>query len=136
MPRPRATRASSTAARRREPKRCWQSENCSAIGEQAADHDDEQAIAADADAEQVDLALQVGRDRDELLLRAHHVVDRRDRHEHEADREQHLLEMGLGVDVNVERALERDADQRGEQERERQRARNGRPSRLTVMTVM
>ena len=38
-------------------------------GEQAADHDDQQAIAADADAEHVDLALQPATaDRDELLL--------------------------------------------------------------------
>src|ERR1044072_4021723 len=89
-------------------------------GEQAADQDDEQAIAADADAEEVDLALQVGGDRGDLLLRAHHEVDACDRHEHEADREQHLFEMRLGVDVNVERALEHQADHRGQHEGDRQ----------------
>ena len=58
---------------------------------------------------------------DELLLRAHHVVDRRDRHEHQADGEQHLVEMALAIDVHIERALEQRADQRGDDEGERQR---------------
>ena len=61
------------------------------------------------------------RDHHELLRRAHHVVDRRHRHEHEADREQHLLEMAPGVDVDIERALEQRADRGGHDESERQR---------------
>src|ERR1700751_33555 len=65
MPSPLAARGSSTAARSRLPQR----------GEQAADHDDHQPVAAYADAEQVDLALQHGRQIDEDPLRAHDVVD-------------------------------------------------------------
>ena len=76
----------------------------------AADHDDQQAIAANADAEQLELALQHARDLDEDLLRAHDVVDGGDRHEHEADGEQHLVEMGLAVDMDIEGALEQRAD--------------------------
>ena len=103
--------------------------------EQAADDDDQQPVVADADAEHVDLALQHLRDLHELLRGAHDVVDGRDRHEHEADGEQHLVEMALGVDVDVERALEQRAERGGHQERERQRRENGTPIRLTRTTV-
>ena len=43
---------------------------------------------------------------DEHLLRAHHVVDRRHRHEDEADGEQHLVEMAAAVEMTIERALQ------------------------------
>src|SRR5262249_54866655 len=81
--------------------------------EQPADHDDEQSVASDADAEYLEAALQHARDLDEDLLRAHHVVDGGDRHEDEADGEQHLVEVALAVDVHIERALEQRPDQRG-----------------------
>src|SRR5215510_10141053 len=74
--------------------------------QQPADDDDEQAVLSDIEAEQVDLALQHAGQLDVLLLRPHDVIDRRHRHEHEADGEQHLVEMRLGIDVNVEGALE------------------------------
>src|SRR5246127_5748469 len=84
--------------------------------EHPADHDDEQPVASDADAEDLEAALQYARDLDEDLLRAHHVVDRGDRHEDEADGEQHLVEVALAVDVHVERALEQRPDERGGEE--------------------
>ena len=68
--------------------------------------DDEQAVAADADAEHDVLALQPARQLHEDLARSHDVIDRGDRHEHEADGEQHLVEMRLAVDMHIERALE------------------------------
>src|SRR5262245_1630664 len=81
--------------------------------ENAADHDDEQAVTPDADAEDLEPPLQGARDIDENLLRAHHAVDGGDRHEHEPDGEKHLLEVALAVDVGVERAFEQCADERG-----------------------
>ena len=57
MPSPLAARGSSTAARSRLPNRVCARISCSADGEQAADHDDHQPVAADADAEEIDLAL-------------------------------------------------------------------------------
>ncbi len=54
------------------------------------------------------------------LRGAHGVVDRRYRHEHQADREQHLVEMALAVDVNVKRALEQKSEQRRGEKGDRQ----------------
>ena len=116
MPSPRATRGIIDRARSRLPKRVLREDELQADREQAADHDDEQAVAADADAEKFELPLQHARELDEHLLRAHDVVDRRDRHEDEADGEQHLVEMALAVDVHIERALEQRPDQRGDEE--------------------
>ena len=81
---------------------------------------DEQAVAADADAEHDVLPLQPARQLHEDLARSHDVVDRGDRHEHEADGEQHLVEMRLAIDMHIQRALEDQSDQRAEQEGERQ----------------
>ncbi len=63
MPSPRATRGSSTAARSRLPKRVRLRMICSTHREHAADGDDEQPVDADAAAEQLDAALQRGRQR-------------------------------------------------------------------------
>ena len=89
-------------------------------GQQAADHDDHQPVAADADAEEIDLALERRRKLDEDPRRSHDVVDRRHRHEDEADAEQHLVEMAAAVEVTVERALQHRADQRAGDEGQRQ----------------
>ncbi len=89
--------------------------------ENAADDDDEAAIEPDLDAEDADAAAEPGRQRHELLLRAHRIIDRRDRHEDDADRKQHLVEMSAAVEPDVERALEEEADRGGDQERERER---------------
>src|SRR5215475_234989 len=88
--------------------------------QQPADDDDEQAILSDIEAEQVDLALQHAGQLDVLLLRPHDVIDRRHRHEHQADGEQHLVEMRLGIDVNVEGALEQRPNGGGRHEGDRQ----------------
>ena len=71
-------------------------------------------VDADLDAEQLDAAAQPRRQRDELLLRPHGVVDRRHRHEDEADGEEHLVEMVAVVEPHVQRALQQDADERRE----------------------
>src|SRR5262249_3640323 len=92
MPSPRATRGSAADAG------AGQNE-LQGNREQPADHDDEQPVASDADAEDLEAALQHARDLNEDLLRSHHVVDRGDRHEDEADGEQHLVEVALGVNV-------------------------------------
>ncbi len=72
-----------------------------------------------------ELALQRLRDLHELLRRAHRVIDRRDRHEDEADGEQHLVEMAARIDMDVERALEQAAEQRRDQKSDRQAEREG-----------
>jgi hypothetical protein len=89
-------------------------------GEQAADHDDHQPVASDPGAEDLELALQHARDVDELLRGAHDVIDPRHRHEDQADGEQHLIEMALGIDMDIKRALEHGAERGAEQEGERQ----------------
>ena len=96
--------------------------------ERRADDDDEQPVLADADPGQVEAALQPRRQLDDLLLRADQVVDRGDRHEDEADREQHLVEVRPGVHRPVQRALEHRADRADADEGERQ-ARTGRARR-------
>ena len=66
-----------------------------------------------------------------LLLRAHQVVDRGDRHEDEADREQHLVEMAAGVEVAIERALEHARrSRRWTRKASGSAAKNGTPERL------
>ena len=61
--------------------------------QRAADHDQERAVDADIDAEHLAPALQPRRQLDVALARAHELVGRRHGDEHQADREQHLLEM-------------------------------------------
>src|SRR5439155_8076495 len=93
--------------------------------EGTAYQDDESAITADPDAEDlVAPAKRLGK-LDELLLRSHRVVDRRNRHEDEADGEEDLVEMALGVDMDVERLLDDDAEDGSHQEDQRQRRQKG-----------
>ena len=47
---------------------------------------------------------------DHLLLRSHGVVDGGDRHEDQADGEQHLVEMAARIELLVERPLEHEPD--------------------------
>ena len=93
--------------------------------QQSAQHDDQQPVAADADAGDLELALQVARNLHEHLARAHDIVGRRDRHEDEADGEQHLVEVRLSIDMRIERALEQEADRRARKKRHRQRQEEG-----------
>ena len=64
-----------------------------------------------ADPGNLELALQRFGGLHELLRRAHRVVDRRDRHKDEPDREQHLIEMAARIDMDVERAFEQAANE-------------------------
>ena len=69
----------------------------------------------------IEALAQPRRQLDEHLRSAEHVVGGGHRHEHEADREEHLVEMRPGVHPAIERRLENRTEQRGEGERERQR---------------
>jgi hypothetical protein len=117
MPRPRATRASSTEARSRLPKRVRDRINCSPIVSSPQTTMISSRVAAKPDAHHVDLPLQPAGHTREHLPRAHHVVHRRHRHEDEADREQHLIEMRLAIDVHVQGPLQHEAQHGAEQER-------------------
>ena len=116
----RAQPAAESCARQHQLKPCRQ---------QSADHDDHQPVAADADAEEIDLSLQGGRKLDEDPRRPHDVIDRRHRHEDEADREQHLIEVAAVIEVAIERALQHHADQGAGDKCQRQR-RKERPAGL------
>ena len=56
-----------------------------------------------------------------LRLVAEQEVRDRHRHQHEADREQHLIERARAVKPAIERPLQGDADRRRDDESERQR---------------
>jgi len=78
--------------------------------------DDEQPVGAHAQhqrtrAELEALAQPIGQ-RDVLLRAAHHIVHRGHGHEAQADREQHLVEVGLAVHLAVQRALQQRPQQR------------------------
>ena len=55
-----------------------------------------------------------------MLLRADEIVDRRHRHEDQADGEEHLVEMAPLVDMDIEGALEEEPDERAGDEDQRQ----------------
>src|SRR5450631_3819668 len=86
---------------------------------QATDHDDEQPVAPDTDAKDIEPALQDARNSHEDLTRTHDVIDRGHRHEYEADGEQHLIEVGFLIDMHIERALQDNAEDRARQKSER-----------------
>ena len=69
----------------------------------------------------IELAFQRRRQFDEDPRRSHDVIDRRHRHEDEADREQHLVEMASRVEVAIQRALQHHADQGAGDKGQRQR---------------
>ena len=102
MPSPRATRGSSTAARSRLPKRVCVRTSCSSDDEQRRRPAMmKQPVEADLDAEDARRGPAAGRAAGSICCcEPMRVIDRRDRHEHDADREQHLVEMA---------ALRRDA---------------------------
>ena len=105
--------------------------------QQSAKDDDQQPVAADADAGNLELALQVARNLHEHLAGAHDIVGRGDRHEDEADGEQHLVEVRLAVDMRIERALEQESDgRRSPGNAIGKEAKKGTPRRLTRKTVM
>ena len=111
----------STAARTCAPKRVYSSAATSSKRDHERDADQEQPIDAEGEPEDRHRAAQIGRHLHRLLDRAVDVGGDRDRHEDEADGEQHLVEIARAVEAAVEHALEHDADERGGEERERQR---------------
>ena len=137
MPRPAAAVALSTLARTWLPKRVRSMMYCSASVSAATTTIRKMPVDAEVEAERngparadtpaartgcCDGAEEVGRDGD--------------RHEHEADREQHLVEMAGLVEPLVERPLEDDADDGGGDERHRQRReeRHAQPRISTTQT--
>jgi len=77
--RPLAARGSSTApAAAAEP---GVPSTIAADGQEAADHDDHQPVAADADAEEIDLTSRACGILMKIRDRSHDVIDRRHRHE-------------------------------------------------------
>ena len=85
-------------------------------GDGAAYCDDEQPVDADADAVDLDAPAEPGRQMNLLRLVADEVSGDRHRHQHEADREQHLIERACAIEAPIERALERDAEDRRDEE--------------------
>ena len=107
---------SSTAARSRLPKRVSCEHELESEREQAADDDDEKPIDADARAEKIEPSGKARRQIDDLLIGAHEIIDHGRRHEDEADRKQHLIEMALVIEMDIERAFEQKAERGGEEE--------------------
>jgi hypothetical protein len=72
----------------------------------------------------------------DLLRGADVVVHRGHRHEHQADGEQHLVQVRLVVQRPVQRALQHRAQQRRADEGERQADQEGHARRCISSTVM
>ena len=121
MPRPAAAVALSTLARTWLPNRVFSMMYCSATVSAATTTIRKMPVDAEVEPEKVHLAAQVRRQRHRLLRRAEEIRRDRDRHEHEADREQHLVEVARLVQSLVERPLEDDADDGRRDERDGQR---------------
>ena len=68
-----------------------------------------------------DARLQENGQLDDALLRPQEVIRRGDRHEDEADREQHLVEMASPVKMPVEQPFEHEPEKGGGEEGERKR---------------
>ena len=124
----------STAARTCAPKRVYSSAATSSERDRQRDADQEQPVDAEGEPEDGHRAAQVGRHLHRLLDRAVDVGRGRDRHEHEPDGQQHLVEIARAVEPAEEHALEHDADQRRREERERQ-AWRGTASRRSFISV-
>ena len=90
-------------------------------GDHAADRDDEQPIAADADAVKGEAAAEPVGQVNLLRLGAEEEAGDRHRHEDEADGEQHLIERRRAIEAAVERALEHGADSGRDEEGDGQR---------------
>ncbi len=71
------------------------------------DGDQEQPVGAEVEPEHVHLSAQEVGQPHRLLRRPEEIGRRRDGHEHEADREHHLVEVRGLVEALVERPLER-----------------------------
>ena len=83
----------STAARTCAPKRVYSSASDEQQRDDQRDADQEQPVDAEVQAEDGQGAAQIGRHLHRLLDRAVDIGRGRDRHEHEPDGEQHLVEI-------------------------------------------
>jgi hypothetical protein len=91
---------------------------------QAHDHQ-EQPVDPDVQTWQVDLSLQEARQRQRLLLIAEEEMSRTDRHQHQANREQHLVQMGGPVQAPIQHPLENHSHQAYRDHHHRQRRQEG-----------
>ena len=125
MPRPLATRASSTAARSRLPKRVRARTHCSAtVSAAQTTMMNRRYLPMPTPARSKRPCSHAG-SWTICWLRADEVVDRGHRHEDEADREQHLVEVRLRVHRPVQRAFEQRAERADADEGERQAPQEG-----------
>ena len=134
MPRPAATRIVHRRAQPAAEARAREDELQDRRQHRADDHDEE-PVAADAHAADLEAALQELGQLDDLLLRADQPVDRRHRHEHQADGEQHVVEVRPLVHRPVQRALGHRPTTAGSMKASGSVARKGTPARSISSTV-
>ena len=108
MPSDSAIRRLSTAARICAPISVRSKREPQQQRDQRADHDQQQAVGAIRGDADVDLALQRLRQDELLVLRPDQQHHERAQREHEADGEQHLVELGRPIEAPVEQPLDRD----------------------------
>ena len=101
----------------------------------AADHQ-KQPIDAEAEVAERDAAAQVVRELDRLLAGAEHVGRGRNRYEHDADRQQRLVEVGRPIQPAIENAFEHDARRSRRQKATGRVAKNGHPAVRISITVV
>ena len=94
-------------------------------GDDSADDDEEQPISADRQPGQLEAALEKGGEVDLLRLVGEEIVEGWDRHQHQADRQQHLVERARAVEPAVKQPLDDDSGERRDDEGERQRRKEG-----------
>ena len=87
----------------------------------AADPDQHDAVGAVGHEAEIDLALHRRRQRQRLRLRPDDDRHAGDHDEHEADGEQHLVELRRAIELRIERPLEHGADRRGDDEADGER---------------
>src|SRR5467141_1217766 len=99
------------------------------IDEQGGDgeggDDEKQAVRAKAHSHELHRAAQIGRRADRLLQRAVEIRRDRDRDEHDADREQALVEIACAIEAAVEGFLEKNGNQGSADEGHRQTGEEG-----------
>ena len=86
-----------------------------------ADHDQESAIARERAEAEIDVAFEPARQRHRFRDRSVEIGEGGDRHERQADGEQHLFEIGRFVEPPIQAALEQHADRPDQDRRDRQR---------------
>ena len=110
----------STAARMRAPKLVRSKPYQSTGDQHGADRDDEDTIGGKGAEAEIELAVEIARHFDRLRQRPVDEGVAGDRHEDEADGEQHLVELVGRVEAAVEQALEGDTPRPHQHERRRE----------------